>query len=79
VPRPVAFFGGVVDLIVLQAGRSQGILDPVLCSVLVTMAFAATLMTGPLLHRLQRPAVRRGDTVHRHGLATEPATGEASS
>jgi hypothetical protein len=57
--------------------RSKGILDPVLYSVLVTMALATTLMTGPLLHCLQRPTVRRADTVHRHRLATEPTTGEA--
>jgi hypothetical protein len=63
---------------VLQAGRSKGILDPVLYRVLVTMALATILMTGPLLHRLPRPAVRRADTVHRHRLATESATREAS-
>ncbi|MGB2710828.1 MAG: hypothetical protein WBC33_04870 [Conexibacter sp.] len=62
----------------LEAGRFEGILDPVLYGVLVMMALATTLMAGPLLHRLQRPSVRRAGTVHRHRLATEPATGEAS-
>jgi hypothetical protein len=64
--------------IVLEAGRSEGILHPVLYSVVLTMALATTVMTGPLLHCLERPAGRRADTVHRHGLATERATGEAS-
>jgi Kef-type K+ transport system membrane component KefB len=43
---------GLVELVVLDVGRSAGILDARLFSVLVAMALLTTLMTSPLLEVL---------------------------
>ena len=45
---------GLVELIVLNIGLDMGVLSPKLFTMLVIMALATTLMTGPLLTRLLR-------------------------
>ncbi len=64
---------GLMELVVLEVGRSEGILDPALFSVLMMVALATTLMTGPLLHVLERTPGRR-----RRGGVGEPALAEVA-
>lgn len=45
---------GLVELVVLQAGYTAGLLGPRLFTELVAMAIATTLATGPLLNLLAR-------------------------
>ena len=42
---------GLMELVVLNIGYDLGIIPPVLFSMLIVMALATTLMTGPLLDR----------------------------
>ena len=52
---------GLVELVVLGIGLRAGLLDERLYSVMVLMALATTLMTGPVIARLERPrASERG-------------------
>ncbi|HKG39409.1 MAG TPA: cation:proton antiporter [Conexibacter sp.] len=62
---------GLVELIVLEVGRVEGILDPMLYSVLVTMALTTTLMTGPLLYRLEGSPESRVEVTRPRVLAAE--------
>jgi len=66
-PRPSATVAalvntrGLTELIVLNVGLEDGLLDQRLYTILVLMALITTLMTGPLLslirpYRAQQPA-----------------------
>ncbi|MFN8422280.1 MAG: cation:proton antiporter [Anaerolineae bacterium] len=46
---------GLMELIVLNVGLELGILSPTLFAIMVLMALATTMMTGPALGRLLRP------------------------
>jgi Kef-type K+ transport system membrane component KefB len=46
---------GLVELVVLAVGLEAGLIDERLFSVMVLMALATTLATGPLVDRLNRP------------------------
>ena len=48
---------GLMELVVLTVGYSEGVLDRALYSELVIMALATTMMTGPLLALLARRGV----------------------
>ena len=48
---------GLMELVVLTVGYSEGVLDRALYSELVIMALATTMMTGPLLDLLGRRGV----------------------
>ena len=43
---------GLVELVILNVGLDLHILSPALCSMMVIMALATTLMTGPLIDRI---------------------------
>jgi Kef-type K+ transport system membrane component KefB len=47
---------GLIELVVLTIGYEQGVLDRRLFTVMVLMAIATTLLTGPLLSLIQRAA-----------------------
>lgn len=47
---------GLIELVVLTIGFEQGVLDRRLFTVMVLMAIATTLLTGPLLSLIQRAA-----------------------
>jgi Kef-type K+ transport system membrane component KefB len=49
---------GLMELVVLSVGYTEGVLDQALYSELVIMALATTMMTGPLLDLLERRGVR---------------------
>ena len=53
---------GLAELVLLEVGRSTGVLDQELFAVLVVMAVLTTLMTGPLL-RITHPATGAGPEV----------------
>lgn len=53
---------GLAELVLLEVGRSTGVLDQELFTVLVVMAVLTTLMTGPLL-RLTYPAAVAAEDV----------------
>jgi Kef-type K+ transport system membrane component KefB len=44
---------GLMELIVLNVGLDLGVLSPKLFAMLVVMALVTTLLTAPLLDRLQ--------------------------
>jgi Kef-type K+ transport system membrane component KefB len=74
---------GLIELVVLTIGFEQGVLDRRLFTVMVLMAIATTLLTGPLLSLIQRAApaadakpVRRPRPAARRGA--EPALERAS-
>ena len=74
---------GLIELVVLTIGFEQGVLDRRLFTVMVLMAIATTLLTGPLLSLVQRAApaadagpVRRPRPAPRRGA--EPALERAS-
>jgi Kef-type K+ transport system membrane component KefB len=46
---------GLTELVVLDAGRSAGLLSPALFTMLTIMALTTTVMTAPLLHVLGHP------------------------
>jgi Kef-type K+ transport system membrane component KefB len=46
---------GLMELIVLNVGLDLGVISPRLFAMLVIMAIAATVMTGPILDRLVHP------------------------
>jgi Kef-type K+ transport system membrane component KefB len=46
---------GLTELVVLEVGRSAGILDEVTFTALVGVALLTTVLTGPLFRRLHRP------------------------
>lgn len=59
---------GLMELIMLNIARAEGLIEPALFSILVLMAIVTTMMTAPLLGRLyRRPA--------RPPLPGEPAVG----
>ncbi len=58
---------GLVELIALNIGYDLGILPPRIFAMMVLMALATTLMTGPLLNLAERLRVKRG---------TVPQTGQ---
>ena len=43
---------GLVELIVLTIGLERGIITPTLFSIMVVMAVATTMMTGPIVRAL---------------------------
>jgi Kef-type K+ transport system membrane component KefB len=47
---------GLMELIVLNVGLELGVISPTLFAMLVIMALATTMMTGPLLSLLSKPA-----------------------
>jgi Kef-type K+ transport system membrane component KefB len=51
---------GLIELVVLTIGFEQGVLDRRLFTVMVLMAIATTLLTGPLLSLIQRAAPAAG-------------------
>jgi Kef-type K+ transport system membrane component KefB len=51
---------GLMELVVLSVGYTEGVLDQALYSELVIMALATTMMTGPLLDLLERRGVVAG-------------------
>ena len=74
---------GLIELVVLTIGFEQGVLDRRLFTVMVLMAIATTLLTGPLLSLIERAApaadadrVRRPQPAPRR--AAEPALERAS-
>ncbi|WP_372016774.1 cation:proton antiporter [Pseudoxanthomonas sp. 10H] len=54
---------GMIELIVMKVGLDAGLIGPPMFTLLLLLAMATTLMTGPLLglfgHRLPRPAPQR--------------------
>ncbi|WP_022926776.1 cation:proton antiporter [Patulibacter americanus] len=46
---------GLTELVILEVGRSAGILDEVTFTALVGVALLTTVLTGPLFRRLHRP------------------------
>jgi Kef-type K+ transport system membrane component KefB len=48
---------GLMELIVLNVGLELGVISPTLFAMLVIMALATTIMTGPLLSLLNKPGV----------------------
>jgi len=62
---------GLVELVILNAGLDLHILSPSLFSMMVIMALATTLMTGPLLDHIL-PSSRRV------GMRTRPAAASPS-
>ncbi|MCP2339302.1 cation:proton antiporter [Actinomadura rupiterrae] len=77
---------GLTELIVLQAGRSAGIITPALFAALVVMALATTAMTGPALALLDRaemrhrppPARRRPDAALPDGALPDAALSDGA-
>jgi Kef-type K+ transport system membrane component KefB len=74
---------GLIELVVLTIGFERGVLDRRLFTVMVLMAIATTLLTGPLLSLIQRAApaadadpVRRTQPAARRGA--QPALEHAS-
>jgi Kef-type K+ transport system membrane component KefB len=74
---------GLIELVVLTIGFERGVLDRRLFTVMVLMAIATTLLTGPLLSLIQRTApaadadpVRRTQPAARRGA--QPALEHAS-
>jgi Kef-type K+ transport system membrane component KefB len=61
----------MMELILLNIGLQRGLITPTLFTILVIMAIATTLMTGPLFALLERrrlaepprPRVALGETV----------------
>ncbi len=49
---------GLMELVVLTVGYTEGVLDQGLFSAMVAMAIVTTMMTGPLLDLLRRRGVR---------------------
>jgi Kef-type K+ transport system membrane component KefB len=47
---------GLTELVILEVGRSAGILDEVTFTALVGVALLTTVLTGPLFRRLHRPS-----------------------
>ena len=47
---------GLIELVVLTIGFEHGVLDRRLFTIMVLMAIATTLLTGPLLSLIQRAA-----------------------
>lgn len=61
---------GMVELILIDIGRSQGLITPALYTMLVLMAIGTTLMTGPLFNFIwRRSAV---DVPHAESFVTPP-------
>jgi Kef-type K+ transport system membrane component KefB len=54
---------GLTELVVLEAGRAAGIIDPTVFTMLVVMAVVTTVMAGPFLTVLL-PARRRAVSTH---------------
>jgi len=50
---------GLMELIVLGLGFELGIIDQALYAILVVVAIATTVMTGPILDAIDRRVVRR--------------------
>ena len=72
---------GLTELIILNVGLSLGVLDGQMFTMMVIMALATTLMTGPLLSRFpgsetERAATDRLDPGVRDADLDEPATAE---
>lgn len=55
---------GLTELIILNVGLSLGVLDRPMFTMMVIMALATTLMTGPLLDRYPSPIADGADTDH---------------
>jgi Kef-type K+ transport system membrane component KefB len=60
---------GLTELVVLEVGRSAGILDETTFTALVGVAIITTVLTGPVFRRLHRPAAEpdppgRTGTIH---------------
>ncbi len=51
---------GLMELVVLNVGVDLGLVSPRLFTMLVLMALATTLATGPLLRALGPPTPRAG-------------------
>jgi Kef-type K+ transport system membrane component KefB len=58
---------GLIELVVLTVGLSNGILDQRLFSVLVLVAVVTTLLTGPLLTLVQGWPERRAEVAVENG------------
>jgi Kef-type K+ transport system membrane component KefB len=73
--RPAAALGvllnarGLTELVILEVGRSSGILDDRIFAALVAVALVTTVVTGPLFRRLHRGD---GPAVARSGLRAHP-------
>jgi Kef-type K+ transport system membrane component KefB len=52
---------GLTELVILEVGRSAGILDEATFTALVGVAIVTTVLTGPVFRRLHRPEETRGD------------------
>ena len=52
---------GMIELIVMKVGLDAGLIGPEMFTLLLLLAMATTLMTGPLLDMLGRAPSRRGD------------------
>ncbi|PZH16172.1 sodium:proton antiporter [Streptomyces sp. NTH33] len=69
---------GLTELIVLDVGRSAGLIGEELYAVLVLMALATTFTTGPLLQLIGRgaqdgrPATRKGHSDHSTSSSAHP-------
>jgi Kef-type K+ transport system membrane component KefB len=64
---------GLMELIVLKQGLDLGVISPKLFAMLVIMAIATTIMTGPLLSLLGKPENWQPETAN--PLSTEVASG----
>jgi Kef-type K+ transport system membrane component KefB len=51
---------GLMELVVLNVGYELGILSPVMYTMMVMMALATTIMTGPMLSRVLKASVHAG-------------------
>ncbi|WP_285543875.1 cation:proton antiporter [Streptomyces lavendulae] len=66
---------GLTELVLLDIGLSAGVVDHRMFAVMVVMALATTLMTGPLLRRVDRPALPYQPDVVASGTASGKARG----
>jgi Kef-type K+ transport system membrane component KefB len=51
---------GLTELVILEVGRSAGILDEATFTALVGVAIVTTVLTGPVFRRLHRPEATPG-------------------
>lgn len=74
---------GLMELVVLTVGYTEGVLDRALYSELVIMALATTMMTGPLLDLLERRGAASlagsSPSRHRHRSKIAASLSERSS
>lgn len=68
---------GLMQLIALNVGLAAGIVSPALFTVLVLVALVTTIMTAPLLSRLDRRDARKGTTEVLLTAEPVPVTGKS--